>query len=57
MGEMLSPGEFVVLDWPLTDGTASKKRPALVLSEPDGHEDVQLLKVSLDALFDLVVIT
>lgn len=27
--------QFVVIDWPLTDGLSSKPRPALLLEQPD----------------------
>lgn len=39
-------GQFVVFDWPFTDQSKAKKRTALVLTEPDAHGDLQLLKVS-----------
>ena len=39
-------GQFVVIDWPYTDQTNSKRRPALVLEEPDGQGDLRLLKVT-----------
>ncbi len=39
-------GDFVVFDWPSTDASATSKRAALVLSDPDSHGDVQLLKVT-----------
>ena len=39
-------GQFVLLEWPFTDQTKTKKRPALVLSEPDAYGDLRLLKVT-----------
>ena len=39
-------GQFVVFDWPFTDQSKARKRAALVLSEPDAHGDLQLLKVT-----------
>ena len=39
-------GQFVVIHWPYTDQTKSKRRPALVLEEPDGQGDLRLLKVT-----------
>ncbi len=39
-------GQFVVIAWPFTDQTNSKRRPALVLGEPDEHGDLRLLKVT-----------
>jgi CDP-6-deoxy-D-xylo-4-hexulose-3-dehydrase len=39
-------GQFVVIDWPFTDQSTSKRRPALVLEEPDAYGDLQLLKVT-----------
>ena len=39
-------GQFVVIDWPFTDRLSSKRRPALVVEEPDAHGDVCVLKVT-----------
>ena len=39
-------GQFVVINWPHTDQTKSKRRPALVLEKPDGQGDLRLLKVT-----------
>ena len=39
-------GQFVVINWPHTNQTKSKCRPALVLEEPDGQGDLRLLKVT-----------
>lgn len=39
-------GEFVLIDWPYSDQSHSKRRPALVLDEPDSQGDVRLLKVT-----------
>jgi CDP-6-deoxy-D-xylo-4-hexulose-3-dehydrase len=46
MNSTLSAGQFVVVPWPISDGSAANKRPALVLSAPDAQGDVQLLKIS-----------
>jgi CDP-6-deoxy-D-xylo-4-hexulose-3-dehydrase len=46
MKSTLTAGQFVVFPWPFSDGSATKKRPALVLSAPDPQGDVQLLKIS-----------
>jgi CDP-6-deoxy-D-xylo-4-hexulose-3-dehydrase len=46
MNSTLSAGQFVVVPWPFSDGSAARKRPALVLSAPDAQGDVQLLKVT-----------
>jgi CDP-6-deoxy-D-xylo-4-hexulose-3-dehydrase len=39
-------GQFVIIDWPFTDQSTSKRRPALVLEGPDIHGDLQLMKVT-----------
>jgi hypothetical protein len=39
-------GQFVVIDWPFTDRSSSKRRPALVVGEPDAHGDLRVLKVT-----------
>jgi CDP-6-deoxy-D-xylo-4-hexulose-3-dehydrase len=39
-------GQFVVIHWPYTDQSRGKRRPALVLDEPDGQGDLRLLKVT-----------
>jgi CDP-6-deoxy-D-xylo-4-hexulose-3-dehydrase len=39
-------GQFVVIDWPFTDRSSSKRRPALVVEEPDVHGDLRVLKVT-----------
>ena len=39
-------GQFVIIDWPYTDQSSSKRRPALVLEGPDIHGDLQLMKVT-----------
>ena len=39
-------GQFVIIDWPYTDQSRSKRRPALVLEGPDIHGDLQLIKVT-----------
>jgi hypothetical protein len=39
-------GQFVVINWPYADQAKSKRRPALVLEEPDGQGDLRLLKVT-----------
>ena len=39
-------GQFVVIDWPFTDRSSSKRRPALVLQEPDAQGDLRVLKVT-----------
>jgi len=39
-------GQFVVIDWPFTDPSSSKRRPALVLQEPDAQGDLRVLKVT-----------
>ena len=39
-------GQFVVILWPFIDQTGSKRRPALVLDEPDAQGDLTLLKVT-----------
>jgi CDP-6-deoxy-D-xylo-4-hexulose-3-dehydrase len=39
-------GQFVLIDWPFTDSASSKRRPALVVEEPDGHGDLRVLKVT-----------
>ncbi|MFM7548336.1 MAG: type II toxin-antitoxin system PemK/MazF family toxin, partial [Cyanobacteriota bacterium] len=39
-------GQFVVILWPFTDQSRSKRRPALVLNEPDGQGDLTLLNVT-----------
>ena len=44
---MTSPawsGQFVVIDWPFTDRSDSKRRPALVVDEPDAQGDLRVLK-------------
>jgi CDP-6-deoxy-D-xylo-4-hexulose-3-dehydrase len=46
MDSLIKAGAFVVLHWPFSDASATKKRPALVLSVPDSQGDVQLLKVT-----------
>ena len=46
MGTNNWSGQFVVFDWPFTDQSKAKKRPALVLTEPDAHGDLRLLKVT-----------
>jgi hypothetical protein len=35
-----------VIDWPFTDRSSSKRRPALVLQEPDAQGDLRVLKVT-----------
>jgi CDP-6-deoxy-D-xylo-4-hexulose-3-dehydrase len=39
-------GQFVIIDWPYTDQSRCKRRPALVLEGPDIHGDLQLMKVT-----------
>ena len=39
-------GLFVVIDWPFTDRSSSKRRAALVLQEPDPQGDLRVLKVT-----------
>jgi CDP-6-deoxy-D-xylo-4-hexulose-3-dehydrase len=39
-------GQFVLIDWPFTEQSAVKRRPALVLDELDSHGDLRLLKVT-----------
>jgi CDP-6-deoxy-D-xylo-4-hexulose-3-dehydrase len=46
MSTTFAAGQFVVFDWPFTDASFTKKRPALVLTNPDSFGDVQLLKVT-----------
>jgi CDP-6-deoxy-D-xylo-4-hexulose-3-dehydrase len=46
MGTNNWSGQFVVFEWPFTDQSKAKKRPALVLTEPDDHGDLGLLKVT-----------
>ena len=46
MGTNNWSGQIVVFGWPFTDQSMAKKRPALVLTEPDAHGDLQLLKVT-----------
>jgi hypothetical protein len=39
-------GQLVVIDWPFTDRSSSKRRSALFVQEPDGHGDQRVLKVT-----------
>jgi hypothetical protein len=45
-------GQFVVIDWPFTDRSSSKRRTALVLQEADGHGDVRVLKDTSRRLYE-----
>ena len=45
-------GQFILIEWPFTDQTKPKKRPALVLSEPDAHGDLRLLKVTSKSFYE-----
>ena len=48
-------GQFIVTNWPYTDQTKSKRRPALVLDEPDGQGDLRLLKVTSRSHYEACV--
>ena len=48
-------GQFVVIDWPFTDHSSSKRRPALVLEEPDAQGDLRVLKVTSRSPAELAV--
>ena len=48
-------GQFVVIDWPFTDRSSSKRRPALVLQEPDTQGDLLVLKVTSRSPSELAV--
>jgi mRNA interferase MazF len=48
-------GQFVVIDWPFTDRSNSKRRPALVLEEPDAQGDLRVLKVTSRSPSELAV--
>jgi CDP-6-deoxy-D-xylo-4-hexulose-3-dehydrase len=48
-------GQFVVIDWPFTDRSSSKRRPALVLQEPDAQGDLRVLKVTSRGPSELAV--
>jgi CDP-6-deoxy-D-xylo-4-hexulose-3-dehydrase len=55
---MTSPawsGQFVVIDWPFTDRSNSKRRPALVLQEPDAQGDLRVLKATSRSPSELAV--
>jgi CDP-6-deoxy-D-xylo-4-hexulose-3-dehydrase len=39
-------GQFVVIDWSGNDPSSPKRRPALVVSEPDARGDLRVLKVT-----------
>jgi mRNA interferase MazF len=38
-GTMLKPGEVVLIPFPFSDLSAHKRRPALVLTQPDAYGD------------------
>ena len=48
-------GQFVVIDWPFTDRSSSRRRPALVLQEPDDRGYLRVLKVTSRSPSELAV--
>ncbi|MCS6242772.1 MAG: hypothetical protein H2172_02780 [Opitutus sp.] len=43
---LVKPGQLFVADWPFTDASNAKNRPALAISAEDSRGDVELLMVT-----------